>query len=253
MLTKVVILADSLALPRVDVEDDIPYEATYPFLLEQRLRLRTETELPIIMERGMRRRTIEYVLDDWLEMVEQRRANLIIVHVGVVDCAPRIFLRRERQFIESMRWAWLRDSILSFVQKHRARIIRLRPRVYVPLERFERLAEQLAQKARQARVPLVFINIIEPPDEIEKRSPGFQQNVKQYNRVLESKVDGTEVQLIDLNSLISAGGGSKTLTVDGIHVNREGHLILAGELERLIKGYLRPRTAAVKLAECGSP
>jgi lysophospholipase L1-like esterase len=251
MLTKVLILADSLALPR-DGVDDTPYEATYPFLLEQRLRLQLPAELPVIMERGMRRRTIEYVLDEWVELVELRSPHLIIVHVGIVDCAPRIFLRRERRFIESLRWGWLRDSILTFVQKHRARIIRLRPRVYVPLERFEPLVEQVVENARQMHVPLVFVNIIQPPNEVENRSPGFQRNVELYNRVLESKTDGLAVRLIDLNSLIAQAGASKALAADGIHINRNGHQILAGELERLIVNQLKPRPAAVELAECGS-
>lgn len=251
MLTKVVILADSLALPREGV-DDIPYEATYPFLLEQRLRLRSPADLPIIMERGMRRRTIEYVLDDWLELVELRRPDLVIIHVGIVDCAPRLFLRRERQVIENLRWGWLRNLILSFVHKHRARIIRWRPRVYVPLARFNRLVDQVVEQARRLGVPLVFVNIIEPPLELEKRSPGFQRNVELYNQVLESKIDGTAVQLIDVNCLIAQDGGPNALMVDGIHINRKGHLILARELERLIVQHLKPQPAAVELAECGS-
>ena len=247
MLTKVVILADSLALPR-EGADDIPYEATYPFLLEQRLRRYCRAESPVIMERGMRRRTIEYVLDEWFELVELRRPHLVILHVGIVDCAPRIFLRRERQFIENLRWARLRDFVLAFVHKHRALIIRLRPRVYVPLESFERLVDQVVDKARQLRIPLVFVNIVSPPDEIENRSPGFQQNVRLYNQVLTSKANGTAVQLIDLNSLSAQRSRSKLLTGDGIHLTREGHLLLACELERIILNQLKPQAAAFELA-----
>src|SRR5262245_43716680 len=112
MLAKVLILADSLALPR-EGSDDIPYETTYPYLVEESLRQHQDGPLPVVLERGMRRRTIEYVLDEWFELVELRRPDLVIIHVGIVDCAPRIFLRRERQFVENLRWIWLRERILS--------------------------------------------------------------------------------------------------------------------------------------------
>jgi len=238
MLNKVLILADSLALPR-EGADDIPYEVTYPYLLEERLRQQSQIQLPVIMERAMRRRTIEYVLDEWFELVELRRPDVIVIHVGIVDCAPRVFLRRERQFVENLKWAWFRKGILSFIHKHRARIIRIRPRVYVPIERFERLLNEIIEKGRQLQTALVFVNILEPPLEMEKRSPGFQQNVRRYNQAIASKVDGQTARLIDLNSLIAQRGGSEKLTVDGIHLNREGHEMLARELESFVANYFK--------------
>lgn len=238
MLNKVLILADSLALPR-EGADDIPYEATYPYLLEERLRQQSQMQLPVIMERAMRRRTIEYVLDEWFELVELRRPDLIVIHVGIVDCAPRIFLRRERQFVENLKWAWFRERILSFAHKHRARIIRMRPRVYVPIERFERLLNEIIEKGRQLHTALVFVNILEPPLDMDKRSPGFQQNARRYNQAISSIVDGQTARLIDLNNLIAQRGGAEKMTVDGIHLNREGHEILARELESLFGDCLK--------------
>lgn len=238
MLNKVLILADSLALPREGPED-IPYEVTYPYLLEERLRHQSQMRLPIIMERAMRRRTIEYVLDEWFELVELRRPDVTVIHVGIVDCAPRIFLRRERQFVENLKWAWFRKRILSFVHQHRARIIRMRPRVYVPIDRFERLLNEIIEKGRQLQTALVFVNILEPPLETEKRSPGFQQNVRRYNQAIASKVDGQTVRMIDLNNLIAQRGGAEKLTVDGIHLNREAHEMLARELEVFVGNCLK--------------
>jgi lysophospholipase L1-like esterase len=246
MLSKVLILADSLALPR-EGADDIPYESTYPYLLEERLRRHYRVP-PIILERGMRRRTIEYVLDEWFELVELRTPDLIIIHVGIVDCAPRIFLRRERQFVEGLRWRRLRESILKFVHQHRAWIIRTRRRVYVPLDRFRPLVQNVVDKARQQKTPVVFVNIIEPADEIEKRSPGFQENVRLYNQVLAGHADGQHVLLVDLNSIVIEHGSAQMLTADGIHIDRQGHELLAGELEKIIHQFLKPQTESAELA-----
>lgn len=229
---KIAILADSLALPREDVGGDEPLEVTYPFLLDQSLRRRFGAAAPIIFERGMRRRTIEYVLDEWNELVELRKPQIVIVHVGIVDCAPRVFLRREASLVANLRFRWLRNRIFRFTHDHRRRIVEFRRKVYVPLPRFERLVERVVQKARETKVQsLVFINIIRPPDAAEERSPGFQRNVIAYNQVLQQQTKHDFVSLIDLNQLLYDSGGSHALTVDGIHLNERGHALLAKQLE----------------------
>ena len=232
---KIAILADSLALPREDVGGQELLEVTYPFLMDQSLRKRFGAAAPIIFERGMRRRTIEYVLDDWNEQVELKKPEMVIVHVGIADCAPRVFLRREAAFVAKIKFAPLRDRIFKYAHDHRRAIVQRRRKVYVPLWRFEKLVQQVVQRAQESNVrSLVFINIIRPPDSIEERSPGFQDNVIAYNRVLQEQTKHQHVSLIDLDGLVREEGGSEKLTVEGIHLNERGHALLARELERLI-------------------
>jgi len=235
---KIAILADSLAMPREDVGGNEMLEVTYPFLLDQSLRRQFGAAAPIIFERGMRRRTIEYVLDEWNELVELRKPEMVIVHVGIVDCAPRVFLRREASFVANIKVAWLRDRILKYAHEHRRAIVQRRRKVYVPLWRFEKLVQEVVQKAQETEVrSLVFINIIRPPDSVEERSPGFQNNVIAYNRVLEEQTKHPIVSLVALDQLIREEGGSEKLTVDGIHLNERGHVLLARELEQLVTGF----------------
>ena len=242
---KISLLADSLALPRESVGSDRPIEVTYPFLLDRSLRRQLGASAPIIFERGMRRRTIEYVLDEWNELVELRKPDVVIVHVGIVDCAPRVFLRREGAFVANIRIAWLRNRILKVAHDHRSAIVKLRRKVYVPLPRFERLVQTVVEKAGEAKLTLlVFINIISPPDSAEQRSPGFQSNVIAYNRVLQDQTRHDRVSLIDLNSLVQNNGGSEELTVDGIHLNERGHELLARELEKHLSPLLQKQFSA---------
>lgn len=242
---KVVIMADSLALPRPESDGNIPYEATYPFLLDQSLRRRLGPGAPQIIERGMRSRTIERVVDDWLELVELRRPEVVVVHVGIVDCAPRVFLRRERSLVERLRPARVRVRLLNFVHRHRRRIISLRPRVYVPPERFESLVAEVVRRAGECRVrSLVFVNIIMPSEQMEQRSPGFRQNAELYNRLLAEQSRPPWVRLIDLNELVWQSGGPDALTFDGIHINEAGHRVLAAELERHVNALLEDQPGA---------
>ena len=228
---KILILADSLALPRPEGEGYTPYESTYPFILDQTLRNHGSDDFNVI-ERGMRRRTIENVLEEWYELVELRKPEVVVVHVGIVDCAPRVFLRHERDRMERFRPARARIKILDFAHKHRKQIVQLRKVVYVPREKFAQGVNEVVERAANSGVKtLVFIDIISPPDQMEERSPGFQKNVETYNRILSGAAASAGVKLLALNDLVKANGGTSKLTVDGIHLSAEGHQLLAHELE----------------------
>jgi len=240
---KIVILADSLALPRPESVGNITHEATYPYLLDQSLRRQWGSMAPQVIERGMRRRTIENVLDEWAEMVVFKKPEILIIHVGIVDCAPRVFRRRESRVVERLRPVWLQKLILSFAHKHRRRIVTFRQRVYVPPERFQSHVRDVCEKARADGVKsLVFINILTPPDPLEARSPGFKANVETYNRILQAAANEPWIQLLDLNGLVRSEGRATVLLGDGIHLNERGHDMLASELTRHVSGILEAAT-----------
>ena len=229
---KIVVMADSLAMAR-EGETNVKYETTYPYLLDQSLRRRLRFEAPMVIERGMRRRTIEYVLDEWYELVDLRKTDVVVVHVGIVDCAPRVFLRRERQFVENLRPGFLRRSILDYVHRHRRAVVNMRKKVYVPPERFNALVGQVMAKAKASELrSLVIVNIITPPAEMDERSPGFIRNVGIYNEILRTHAEANGAHLIDIDRLIKEAGGVEQLTVDGIHINEAGHKMLAQEIEK---------------------
>jgi len=229
---KIVVMADSLAMAR-EGETNVAYETTYPYLLDQWLRQRFGSQAPLVSERGMRRRTIEYVLDEWYELVDLRKTDVVVVHVGIVDCAPRVFLRRERQFVENLRPGFLRRSILDYVHRHRRAVVNMRKKVYVPPERFNALVGQVMAKAKASELrSLVIVNIITPPAEMDERSPGFIRNVGIYNEILRTHAEANGAHLIDIDRLIKEAGGVEQLTVDGIHINEAGHKMLAQEIEK---------------------
>lgn len=234
---KIVLLADSLSLPRGPDQGDIPYEATYPFLLEWSLRAKLGSHVPWLIERGLRLRTILGVPADWYEQVQLKKPDILVVHVGVVDCAPRVFMPLERRLVNAIRPKRLRARVLEWVNRHRRALVRLRPnRVYVPHSRFARGVQQVVDKAARSGLRgLILINIIAPPDDLEYRSPGFRQKVELYNRTLAEQAGRFPwIRLVDFNALIWQQGDPARLLVDGVHPNREGHVLLARELERHI-------------------
>jgi acyl-CoA thioesterase I len=239
---KISILADSLALPRCkewyNEKSDVPYEHTYPYTLDRSLKEIYGERSPIIMERGMRARTIVDVGSDWWEMVQLRSPEVVIVHVGVVDCAPRLLLQKEHDFVDKIRPIKLRDKILDVLSKNRRKLITLFPnRVYVPFATFEERVHELVRLAETDGVKrLILVNIIKPTEALEFRSPGFRKNVDLYNSCLyKSSVGKASVSFVDLDKIIADHGGAEVLTTDGIHINSQGHALLADRLETLIK------------------
>ena len=231
---KIVVMADSLAMAR-EGETTVAYETTYPHLLDEWLRQRFGSQAPMLIERAMRRRTIEYVLDEWYELVDLRKTDVVVIHVGIVDCAPRVFLRRERQFVENLRPGFLRKFVLDNVHRHRRAIVNLRKKVYVPPDRFNALVAQVIAKAKESKLrSLVIVNIITPPAPMDERSPGFIRNVGIYNEILKTHAEANGAHLIDMDRLINEAGGVEQFTVDGIHINEAGHKMLAKEIENHI-------------------
>lgn len=229
---KVVILADSLSLPRGREFGNVPYEATYPYLLDSYLRSLPGDTMPVVIERGMRFRTIKKVLEDWTELVELRAADYVVVHVGIVDCAPRVFTPAQRKFVEGSLSGSLRRAVLKFVHGHRRTLVRMQPHnVYVSEDDFAASVTKVVDLAKLCKLRgLIFVNIISPPDELEQRSPGYQRNVATYNAILTSRAHGESVHLVDLNFLVEQNGGVERLTCDGMHINALGHEILARDL-----------------------
>lgn len=232
---KILILADSLALPRGKSWGNIPYETTYPYLLQKSLIEIPRLSQSVIIERGMRFRTVEKVLEDWDELVGLRQPQIVIIHVGIVDCAPRVLSQKQYSLISKLPKK-IRDIILKGIHKYRSIIIRtFSQKVYVTELKFKKYIREIIDRANEDNVQsLVFINIITPPDDLEIRSPGYQKNVKKYNHILETSCNNDFVTLLDLDKIIIDNGKTENLTIDGMHINISGHQLLSEELVRII-------------------
>ncbi len=243
---RIVILADSLALPRGQTWGDIPYEETYPYLLDRMLRKGYPEHQPVVHEHGARFRTILRVVEDWEDAVELRRADAAIVHVGIVDCAPRVLSPSERRMVARIRPAILRSAVVSLAHRMRRVSIRLRgERPYLTESEFREGVRNVVRRARAHGLrALVFVNMLVPTDELEHRSPGFQRNATRYNRILAEECRESGI-LVDLNDIAIQHGGVAAITVDGMHPNRKGHRLLAAALSAVLgHHFLQPPVLA---------
>ena len=112
----IVILSDSLSLPRVDIDETILLNESYPYLLEQKI----GHDMKII-NRGTRFATtdllknFQYLFDNLLIY----SPNTVIVQMGIVDCAPRLFSPLFRSLINKIPNKITRDLFILPFKKNR--------------------------------------------------------------------------------------------------------------------------------------
>jgi acyl-CoA thioesterase I len=229
---RIVVLADSLAMPRKDVR----FEHTWPYRLEAALR---EAGLTAdVVNCGARRRTADMLLADFTEHVIFKEPTDIVIQVGVVDCAPRIFSRSMRRYLNS-RWvpSALRSAVIRHRSGRRARIVGRDPLrlVYTKPARFAAVLEEFGSRLQRLPWPIrvYVVPILFDGSALEPRSPGFGKNVAAYNAILaefSARHDGDWIApegLLDAHRHVAFGA-------DGIHLSSLGNAVLAQEVGRRV-------------------
>lgn len=225
MKYRLVIIGDSLAMPRPEV----PYELTYPYLLKGKLGPRWE-----VINRARRANRIDVQMEEqnlcddifWLE------PDIVVVHLGIVDCAPRLFSVRQRHLLERIP-AVVRYRIIGVASRHRAFLTKHFPKQYVPLGAFEQLYEALIARLRNLNMYTITCNIADTSEKNKSRSFGFAQNIRMYNRVIEDASWRHGAKLIDCYRLSREIEGF--LLEDGIHLSPRGAMAVAEEICLAVK------------------
>ncbi len=232
---RITLFADSLALPRGSEWGNIAYEKTYPYLLETALRTKEDFKDFIFINRAQRFRTITDTWREYNDFVTLKNSDTVILHCGIVDCAPRVFSMEQRKLIEKLPWFFQR-LIIKTVHTFRSAIIKTicREKVYTPLPDFIESLENTFKSARNAGINIIAVNIIVPSQTLDDRSPGYIKNATSYNRSLEATANAHNVPVIDLSNHIHQNGGHDELTTDGMHINEKGHAFMAEKLLELI-------------------
>jgi lysophospholipase L1-like esterase len=228
-------MADSLAMPRefLDPPDRTTYDETYPARLRGLLAGRAEVD--VVSSIGM---DSENALYEGRFLVLPRRPDVLILHFGVNDCAPRVFRKGSTSILLRPWFQRLtRGYGMRAIHALRPLICRARKLVYVEEEDFERNLRTLLEQVAGANPECVVlaVAISAKPAWLEARSPGYGANVARYNRALE-RVFGA--RLIDPNALL---GLDDQLIADGIHLTPRAHELLAGALAARVEAELSAR------------
>jgi lysophospholipase L1-like esterase len=233
---RIILFSDSLGRPRpgLDPQERTEYEDVYGYRLRQKLADHYEVEIFYHVQLDSKKA---------LALAEHqlgvRRPDLVVLHFGVNDCAPRIFKRDNRNIIF---YPWFpkypRQLILGFIRRYRRFLIQyvVRNRVYVSPNDFRQNLYKIQETVRaySPHCQYLFLSIALTIHQLNHRSYTFNTNVAIYNSVAR-QVFGD--YYIDINTLL--GGNPETYLIsDGIHLTKIAHAQIADHLYTRIDGLL---------------
>ncbi len=218
-MKKIVILGDSLGLPR----EELKFEETYPYLLQSKL----FNDFQVISKhkRANDSKMQSFSLYDDVELY---KPDIVIVHLGIVDCAPRLFYRKEKILFSYINKI---VPIIKIMSKHRFFLTKYLPKVYVNQSEYEKNILKIIHFLEERDIKIILVGITSTNLKNSEKSFSYDENIKRYNSILEKIVeDKKKIDFIDMYQY-----GEDILLEDGHHLNANGSELLATEIAKIIK------------------
>lgn len=212
---RIIIVGDSLTLPRPKRINEFDYRITEPLAVEfddtygallQRSLLETHSDIyPLVINRGQRAFTIKDVFNQSNDHLFFMDPDVVILHVGIVDC-------------------WIRDS---------------EGKQIVALDEFKVFANEFIDRLlTKPTCKLIIIGIAPTSVKMEERTPAINQQIGLYNRVFWQRVDYERIFYIDLESRINPYNTREYLLPDDQHINVDGNRLLFEQIAPLILSFI---------------
>ncbi|RPI86143.1 MAG: hypothetical protein EHM34_00165 [Nitrosopumilales archaeon] len=211
------IIGDSLSLPR----DDIPFEKTYAALLEN--------DYDIVMDSVYGNTTRDACNGSLFSVL---LSDYVIVHLGIVDCFPRLLDARTRKIL-SIFPAQVRKIALYPITKYRYEFTKTFPKVLVSKDEFYWNMVKLLSKIRSSNAIPIIIDISDVSNSIACRNYGVRNNIFSYNDVLRKLIYQYDCVHVNLNYMTRHY--SEMIHKDGQHLSETGHAILYGMIKDEIR------------------
>jgi acyl-CoA thioesterase I len=234
---RIVAYADSLAMPRPEL--GVRWEDTWPYQLGRLLRQRgLDAE---IINRGQRARTADSLTgQEPYENVVWVEPDVVVLQIGVVDCAPRIISRREKQVLNLPGFpVRVRDAMIERRKAHRLQITGRDPlsKVYTPPADFRRYFNDFGAlvDSMDSQPELLVVPVVVDLRPMEQKSPGYTENVIRYNRILERFCEAPRRRLVQAPPLTDDGPSrARMFCSDHYHLSAAGNHELAQVLAEII-------------------
>jgi lysophospholipase L1-like esterase len=224
--TKIMIVTDSVSMPRAEIR----YEDTWIYLLKKEF-----PQYDIIDRTGRGSTTTRLVTEGGggVDLLEMYMPDIVIIQLGMADCAPRLFDKRglEYRIVSRTLPAWARRRYIDHVKKHRVRD----PEVTeVSPEEFRSNCAAFFRRAQAIGARILLIPILPPMDLMIRKSPHVRRNVDRYNGIYREVVaQFANVEIVD-PFRNNSGMDINELAIDEVHVNAEGLKMIFESLKPLL-------------------
>lgn len=205
---KLVVLGDSLPLPRPN--EGVLYEHTYPSILEERLYGSVR-----VINRSRRANTSRKVAlpNNLCDDIRDFNPDILVYHIGIVDCAPRLFSEFQQNILGKMP-AFIAKRIIRFFSSRRYFFTKNFPKVYVKKKSFYKNVKQTIEFAKQYTNKILIVGICHSNKTVLAKSYSFVENVNEYNNELIRVSAELAVDYLDTREFLNP---ENDLLADGIH------------------------------------
>lgn len=229
LFEKVVIISDSLALPRpLEMKGQRHgLELAYPYWLQEKIK----DEGKAVISWGQRYMTTQLFLDNY-DTISQEVGGFsnadMVIHIGLNDYVERMFLEEERIAMDMLP-SIIKEKMAKFAQKHRMMILDNQDDyAYVPSGKFRENIENIILKLRQDNVKsIMFVNQIALPMDRWKYTANYIYIFTRCNMVFYEMSKKYGVKIVDIDRLVWQNGLKQMLNDDMMHLGLEGHKMLS--------------------------
>ncbi|MCO6179006.1 GDSL-type esterase/lipase family protein [Ciceribacter sp. RN22] len=228
--TRMVIIGDSLALPRPEEMESFPacLDQAYPGIVLNRLQVPEENKKASVWAHCQR----YFTTNDAVELLQANSDVLadahVLLHLGLNDAALRMFMENQRLAIALLPPP-ISDKILAFSRQYRREIINAFPGFcYVPVAQYRANLHRIASIAYDAgAASLTFTTVIVVPWKFWPATPGVCHNFTTYNLAIMDVAAEVGANVLDVDRLMWQNNVARTLNKDGMHLSPVGHELLA--------------------------
>ena len=197
LIYKLALYGDSLANPRQGI---VKSEERYISLIEKYIRETDKFSYLEIRDKAKGGATLTELYNQYIEdnTYYELPGNTLIIHAGIVDCAPRPVNDNNRNKIAKLP-NFIKKIIVNYIHKNRASILS-KNGGYVKTElfKFKDLMNNFINHGIENYNRVFIINICPTNKEIEARSPGFSNNIDKYNQAITDLVENAKSKKINL-------------------------------------------------------
>lgn len=244
----IAVISDSIGLDRISI--GLEMDGTYSFLLQNHLindgfNLRVA---PFCQRNRTSQGALQFIKNS--EILHAQPPSFLILQLGIVDCAPRVFGVHDAQALRSVCGDDYVQQMLELSTKFRGKLIRpWTTSAYVKLADFSKNIKNIALYAKHIlRTKHIFIvNIVKPSKNGKIMAFGsLSEAVDAYNSNMKQLVNSKFLHLIDANSYIwKQENVLDFFTNDNYHYNKVGHEAISKFIYSSIKPYLNPASVGL--------
>lgn len=211
---------DSLAFRRPGQSENIAF--TYPFLLKDMIEKRVGVRVNLLIRGigGAGIKEIQKIMlrDSGYLVRVSPSSNVVVLHFGIVDCAPRPITFLLKPLLDRIPRLGLK--MMGVLIRHRRWIQAICSYKKTPIKQFIRRYKAILRLCSRVGTSPLFTGMPLPPLLTESRSPGFRRSVAAYNQAIR---EINAAAFCDIEGALDESSREEILLPDGHHLTEFGH------------------------------